>query len=104
MPLFFHITFFYLKSFIPSIYFIYSEYYNFKYLKTSKSIFFHKKNYKMSRRANQKPKEKQSSTSSTQEELIIDSEDTYKDLDNISYIHPSHLNMIKSLTSNLEFQ
>ena len=54
----------------------------------------------MSRRANQKPKEKQSSTSSTQEELIIDSEDTYKDLDNISYIHPSHLNMIKSLTSN----
>ncbi len=50
----------------------------------------------MSRRANQKPKEKQSSTSSTQEELIIDSEDTYKDLDNISYIHPSHLNMINS--------
>ena len=33
----------------------------------------------MWRRANHKPKEKQSSTSSTQEELIIDSEDTYKD-------------------------
>ena len=72
-------TFFYLKSFIPYIYFIYSEYYNFKYLKTSKSIFFHKKNYKIWHRANQKPKEKQSSTFSTQEELIIDSEDTYKD-------------------------
>ena len=60
-------------------FYLFSKYYNFKYLKTSKSIFFHKKNYKMSRRANQKPKEKQSSTSSTQEELIIDSEDTYKD-------------------------
>ena len=54
----------------------------------------------MSRRANQKQKEKPSQNLPKQEELIIDSEDTYKDLDNISYIHPSHLNMIKSLSSN----
>ena len=54
----------------------------------------------MSRRANQKQKEKPSQNIPKQEELIIDSEDTYKDLDNISYIHPSHLNMIKSISNN----
>ena len=54
----------------------------------------------MSRRSNQKPKEQISKTPKTEYELIIDSEDTYKDIDNISYIHPSHLNMIKSLSSN----
>ena len=54
----------------------------------------------MSRRSNQKTKEQISKTPKTEYELIIDSEDTYKDLDNISYIHPSHLNMIKSLSSN----
>ena len=55
----------------------------------------------MSRRSNQKTQpQKNQKSSSIGQELIIDSEDTYKDLDNISYIHPSHLNMIKSLTSN----
>ena len=54
----------------------------------------------MSRRSNQKPKEPISKLPKTEYELIIDSEDTYKDIDNISYIHPSHLNMIKSLSSN----
>jgi hypothetical protein len=54
----------------------------------------------MSRRSNQKPKEPISKLPKTEYELIIDSEDTYKDLDNISYIHPSHLSMIKSLSSN----
>ena len=33
-------------------------------------------------------------------ELIIDSEDTYGGLDNIFYVHPSHLNTIKSLQNN----
>ena len=32
--------------------------------------------------------------------LIIDSEDTYKEKDNIFYIHPSHLNMLKSISNN----
>ncbi len=32
--------------------------------------------------------------------LIIDSEDTYKDKENIFYIHPSHLNMLKSISNN----
>ena len=54
----------------------------------------------MSRRSNQKPKEQISKTPKTEYELIIDSEDTYKDIDNISYIHPSHLNMIKSISNN----
>ena len=52
----------------------------------------------MSRRANQKKEKSQSLPQ--QQELIIDSEDTYKDLENISYIHPSHIGMIKSLQSN----
>ena len=51
----------------------------------------------MSKRSNQKTQpQKNQKSSSIGQELIIDSEDTYKDLDNISYIHPSHLNMIKS--------
>ena len=33
-------------------------------------------------------------------ELIIDSEDTYGGLDNIFYVHPSHLNTIKSLQNS----
>ena len=32
--------------------------------------------------------------------LIINSEDTYKEKDNIFYIHPSHLNMLKSISNN----
>ena len=52
----------------------------------------------MSRRSNQKnqPQTKTQKPKLAQE-LIIDSEDTYKDIDNIFYVHPSHLNTIKSL-------
>ncbi len=32
--------------------------------------------------------------------LIIDSEDTYKEKENIFYIHPLHLNMLKSISNN----
>ena len=55
----------------------------------------------MSRRSNQKTQpQKNQKSSSIGQELIIDSEDTYKDLENVFYIHPSHLNMLKSLSSN----
>ena len=55
----------------------------------------------MSRRSNQKTQpQNNQKTSSIGQELIIDSEDTYKDLENVFYIHPSHLNMLKSLSSN----
>ena len=55
----------------------------------------------MSRRSNQK-NQPQTKTQKPKlgQELIIDSEDTYKDLENVFYIHPSHLNMLKSLSSN----
>ena len=33
------------------------------------------------------------------QELIIDSEDTYQDLENVFYLHPSHLNMLQTLSS-----
>jgi hypothetical protein len=32
--------------------------------------------------------------------LIIDSEDSYKEKENIFYIHPSYLNMLKSISNN----
>ena len=49
----------------------------------------------MSRHSNQKnqPQTKTQKPKLAQE-LIIDSEDTYKDLENVFYIHPSHLNII----------
>ena len=53
----------------------------------------------MSKRSYQKHEEKKL-PSETQNELIIDSEDTYKDIDNIFYVHPSHLNMLKSISNN----
>ena len=53
----------------------------------------------MSKRSNQKTQpQKNQKSSSIGQELIIDSEDTYKDLENVFYIHPSHLNMLKSLS------
>jgi hypothetical protein len=55
----------------------------------------------MSRRSNQK-NQPQTKTQKPKlgQELIIDSEDTYKDLENVFYIHPSHLNMLKSISNN----
>ena len=55
----------------------------------------------MSRHSNQKnqPQTKTQKPKLAQE-LIIDSEDTYKDIDNIFYVHPSHLNMLKSISNN----
>jgi hypothetical protein len=57
-----------------------------------------------SRRSNQSNQKNQTKIKNQKpklgQELIIDSEDTYKDLENVFYIHPSHLNMLKSLSSN----
>ena len=53
----------------------------------------------MSKRYYQK-KEEKNLPSETQNQLIIDSEDTYKDIENIFYVHPSHLNMLKSISNN----
>ena len=47
----------------------------------------------MSKRYYQK-KEEKNLPSEAQNQLIIDSEDTYKDIENIFYVHPSHLNYI----------
>ena len=52
----------------------------------------------MSHSSNKKPTK--SSNKEPIQELIIDSEDTYKEKDNIFYIHPSHLNMLKSISNN----
>jgi len=53
----------------------------------------------MSKRYYQK-KEEKNLPSEAQNQLIIDSEDTYKDIENIFYVHPSHLNMLKSISNN----
>jgi len=55
----------------------------------------------MSKTSNQKSPSKQPKNDPGKE-LIIDSEDTYKDLENVFYIHPSHLkNMLDSITPNM---
>ena len=55
----------------------------------------------MSKNTNQKSQTKQLKIDQGKE-LIIDSEDTYKDLENVFYVHPSHLkNMLDSITPNM---
>ena len=55
----------------------------------------------MSKNSNQKSQTKQLKIDQGKE-LIIDSEDTYKDLENVFYVHPSHLkNMLDSITPNM---